>query len=140
MFHVLNRSVARLTIFENPADYDAFLWVIDEVWDVVPLPIFLMILMPNHWHFVVRSTTDDQVGGFFGLLSVMHTIQYHAHYKSSRTGHLYQGRFESFPIQSDEHLLIAMRYLERNPVRANFVERAEDWAWGPAQARQHSED
>ena len=135
VFHVLNRAVARLTIFEKPADYDAFLRVIQETWGVVPLPIFAMVLMPNHWHFVVRPTTDDQVSEFFRRLTVMHTMRYHAHYQTGGTGHLYQGRFKSFPIQSDEHLLIAMRYVERNPVRANFVERAEDWQWSSASVR-----
>ena len=138
VFHVLNRAVARLTIFEKPADYEAFLRVLDETWEVVPLPIFAMVAMPNHWHFVVRPTTDDQVSEFFQRLTVTHTMRYHAHYKTGGTGHLYQGRFKSFPIQSDDHLLIAMRYVERNPVRANFVDLAEDWAWGSAEARQQS--
>ena len=57
VFHVLNRAVARLTIFfEGPADYDAFLRVLDETWRLVPLPIFAMAAMPNHWHFIVRPT------------------------------------------------------------------------------------
>src|SRR5947199_6709818 len=48
---------------------------------------------------------------------------------TTSTGPLYQGRFKSFPIQRDEHLLTAMRYVERNPLRANLVERAEQWRW-----------
>ena len=140
VFHVLNRAVARLTIFEKPADYDAFLRVIDETWDVVRLPIFAMVLMPNHWHFVVRPTTDDQVSEFFRRLTVMHTMRYHAHYRTGGRGHLYQGRFKSFPIQRDEHLLVAMRYVERNPVRAHFVERAEEWQWSSAFARLRPDD
>lgn len=140
VFHVLNRAVARLTIFEKPADYDAFLRVLNETWQLVPLPIFAMAVMPNHWHFIVRPTTDDQVSEFFRRLTVMHTMRYHAHYKTGGTGHLYQGRFKSFPIQRDEHLLVAMRYVERNPVRANFVDLAEEWQWGSAHARQQSAD
>ncbi|MDA1316344.1 MAG: transposase [Acidobacteria bacterium] len=140
VFHVLNRAVARLTIFEKPADYDAFLRVLNETWQLVPLPIFAMAVMPNHWHFVVRPNTDEQVSDFFRRLSVMHTMRYHAHYKTAGTAHLYQGRFKSFPIQSDEHLLTVMRYVERNPVRANFVEQAEDWQWGSAYARQQPTD
>lgn len=60
------------------------------------------------------------------------------HYKIGGTGHLYQGRFQSFPIQSDGHLLTVLRYVERNPVRANFTDLAEDWRWGSAHARQQS--
>jgi REP-associated tyrosine transposase len=102
------------------------------------LPIYAMVAMPNHWHFVVRPTTDDQVSEFFRRLTVMHTMRYHAHDKTGGTGHLYQGRFKSFPIQTDDHLLTVMRYVERNPVRANFTELAETWQWGSAYARQKS--
>jgi REP element-mobilizing transposase RayT len=135
VFHVLNRAVARLTIFEKPEDYEAFMRVLDETWQIVPLPIFAMVAMPNHWHFVVRPETADQVSEFFRRLTVMHTMRWHAHYKTGGTGHLYQGRFKSFPIQSDNHLLTVMRYVERNPVRANLIELAEEWKWSSAYRR-----
>lgn len=134
-FHVLNRAVARLTIFEKPEDYDAFLRVLDETWEQVALPIFSMVLMPNHWHFVVRPTADDQVSTFFRRLTVTHTMRWHAHYRTGGTGHLYQGRFKSFPVQSDEHLLTVMRYVERNALRAGLAERAEAWRWSSAATR-----
>jgi len=50
-------------------------------------------------------------------------------------GHLYQGRFKSFPIESDEHFYSVVRYVERNALRAGLVERAEDWQWGSLQQR-----
>jgi putative transposase len=141
VFHVLNRAVARLTIFEKPEDYASFMCVVEETWEIVPLQIYAMVAMPNHWHFVVRPETSDQVSEFFRRLTVMHTMRWHAHYKTGGTGHLYQGRFKSFPIQTDGHFLTVMRYVERNPVRANFVELAEDWQWSSAHARlQRSND
>jgi putative transposase len=99
------------------------------------LPIFAMVLMPNHWHFVVRPTTDDQLTTFFRRLTLTHTMRWHAHYRTGGTGHLYQGRFKSFPVQTDEHLLMATRYVERNPVRAGLAPRAEAWRWSSAWAR-----
>ena len=45
-------------------------------------------------------------------------------------GHVYQGRFKSFPIAADEHLLAVLRYVDRNPLRAGLVRRAEEWRWG----------
>jgi putative transposase len=135
VFHVLNRAVARMTIFEKPADYAAFMKAVNETWQLVPLPIFAMVVMPNHWHFVVRPTSDDQISEFFRRLTVMHTMRWHAHYKTGGTGHLYQGRFKSFPIQCDQHLWTVMRYVERNPLRARFVKQAEDWHWSSAYIR-----
>ncbi len=136
VFHVLNRGVARLTIFEKPEDYDAMMRVLEETWEQVPLPIFSMALMPNHWHFVVQPTTDQQVSEFFRRLTVTHTMRWHAHYHTGGTGHLYQGRFKSFPVEQSDYLLTLMRYVERNPVRANFVKSAEDWKWSSAWHRQ----
>ena len=81
--------VVRAEKGEKPADYAAFMRVLDETWQLVPLPIYAMVAMPNHWHFVVRPTTDDQVSEFFRRLTVMHTMRYHAHYKTGGTGHLY---------------------------------------------------
>ncbi len=99
VFHVLNPAVARLTIFEKSEEFDAFLQVIDETWEIVPLPIYAMVLMPNRVHFVVQPTTDDQVIEFFRRLSVRHMMRYHVHSGTGGTGHLYQGRF--LPIQLD---------------------------------------
>jgi len=135
VFHILNRSVARMRVFEKPEDYEAFMRVLDETWGIVSLPIFAMVVMPNHWHFVVRPTTNDQLSEFVRRLTVTHTMRWHAHYHTSGSGHLYQGRFKSFPIQSDDHLLTVIRYVERNPLRAGFVDRAEAWKWGSASLR-----
>jgi putative transposase len=53
--------------------------------------------MPNHWHFVVRPTTDDELSRFFRWLTHTHVMRWHAHYHTEGTGHLYQGRFKTFP-------------------------------------------
>lgn len=64
---------------------------------------------------------------------------WHAHHHTSGTGHLYQGRFKSFPVQSDDHLYTVLRYVERNAVRAELVERAEDWRWSSVWRRKHGD-
>lgn len=128
-FHVLNRAVARLPLFEKPEDYDAFERVIAEAHQRDSLPIFAYCVMPNHWHFVVRPQTRHQVTRFFRWLTNTHTMRWHAHYGTQGTGHLYQGRFKAFPIEQDEYLLAVLRYVERNALRANLCARAEDWQW-----------
>jgi putative transposase len=135
VFHCLNRSVARLTIFEKDADYEAFERVLEEAHERIPLRILAYTVMPNHWHLVVWPQTDTDVTEFLQWLTVTHTMRWHAHYQTSGTGHLYQGRFKSFPVQTDEHLLTVLRYVERNPVRAGLAKRAENWRWGSAWRR-----
>jgi putative transposase len=131
-FHVLNRAVARLPLFEKEADYDAFERVLRETLEREALPIYSFCLMPNHWHFVVRPKSNNQLSDFFRWLTHTHTMRWHAHHQTQGTGHLYQGRFKTFPIESDEHLLAVLRYVERNPVRANLCRHAEDWKHGSA--------
>ncbi|MEZ6035768.1 MAG: hypothetical protein R3C17_21935 [Planctomycetaceae bacterium] len=60
---------------------------------------------------------------FVGWLTLTHTQRWHAHRQSTGSGHLYQGRFKSFPVQDDDHFLTVCRYVERNALRA------EDWRW-----------
>ena len=136
-FHVLNRAVARLTLFEKPSDYDAFERVLKEAWEREPLPIFAYVVMPNHWHFVVRPKNKNQVTNFFRWLTHTHTMRWHAHHRTEGTGHLYQGRFKAFPIQEDDHLLAVLRYVERNPLRAKLCDAAEDWSYGSAWRMTH---
>jgi putative transposase len=76
-----------------------------------------------------RDGLDHEVSDFLRWLTVTHAQRRHAHYHSSGSGHLYQGRYKSFPVESDEHLDTVLRYVERNPLRANLVERAQDWRW-----------
>lgn len=137
-FHVLNRAVARLPLFEKPEDYEAFERVVEEAHEREPLPIFSYCVMPNHWHFVVRPKTKHQVTRFFRWLTNTHTMRWHAHHHTEGTGHLYQGRFKTFPIEEDDHLLTVLRYVERNPLRAGLCDRAEDWQWGSMWRRDHA--
>jgi putative transposase len=128
----LNRAVARLPLFEKPGDYEAFESVVTEALERESLPIFAYCVMPNHWHFVVRPETKYQVSTFFRWLTHTHTMRWHAHHHTGGTGHLYQGRFNTFPIEEDDHLLAVLRYVERNPLRAGLCEAAEQWKYGSA--------
>lgn len=137
VFHVINRGVGRRTIFLKDEDYAAFERVMAEAHQRVPIRILSYCLMPNHWHLALWPQSDNQVGDFLKWMTHTHTQRWHAHYHTSGTGHLYQGRFKSFPVQADIHLLLVLRYVERNALRANLVSRAQDWPWGSLWRREH---
>ena len=137
---MINRAVARLTLFEKQEDYEAFKRVLRLAHERVNLGILAYCVMPNHWHFVVHPETDTQVTDFFRWLTHTHTMRWHAHYHTEGTGHLYQGRFKTFPIEEDEHLLSVLRYVERNALQASLVERAEDWKYGSLWRIVHGND
>lgn len=131
-YHVLNRANGRLRLFRKEEDFVAFEAIVDEAFERVPLRILGYVVMGNHWHFVVwpRRGQGEQVTAFFRWLSITHAQRWHAHHATTGMGHVYQGRFKSFPVSDDEHLLAVLRYVERNPLRAGLVKRAEDWRWG----------
>jgi putative transposase len=129
IYHVLNRANGRVNIFDKSADYLAFERILAEVQARLPMRILAWCLMPNHWHLVLWPTQDGSLSDFVRLLTVTHAQRWHAHRASIGTGHLYQGRFKSFVVQQDAHLLTLCRYVERNALRANLVRRAEEWRW-----------
>jgi putative transposase len=129
VYHVLNRAVARLALFEKDADYDAFECVLAEAMVQHPTRLLGYVVMPNHWHLVLRPRAEGELTDFVRWLTHTHVMRWHAHYQTSGSGHLYQGRFKSFPVQTDEHFYTVLRYVERNALRAGLVDRAEDWRW-----------
>jgi putative transposase len=117
-YHALNRAVARLPLFEKEADFEAFERVLHEAHQRTPSRVLAYCVIPNHWHFVLWPKADGELTRFLRWLTHTHTMRWHAHHHTGGTGHLYQGRFKAFPVQSDAHLLTVLRYVERNAVRA----------------------
>jgi putative transposase len=135
VYHVLNRAVARLLLFEKDGDYAAFETVLADALAKHPTRLLAYCLMPNHWHLVLWPSADDELTSFVRWLTHTHTMRWHTHHETRGTGHLYQGRFKSFPVQEDDHLYTVLRYVERNPLRANLVGDARDWRWSSAARR-----
>jgi len=129
IYHVLNRANARSPIFEKPGDFESFEQVLGDAHARHPARILAYCLMPNHWHLVLWPYRDGDLSRFMAWVTLTHTQRWHAHHQSAGSGHLYQGRFKSFPIQADEHFLTVCRYVERNALRAGLVTRAEAWRW-----------
>jgi putative transposase len=137
IYHVLNRGNGRMRLFHKPGDYEAFEQVLVEGMDRYPIELFTYCVMPNHWHFVVRPKTDEALGRWLGWVGVTHVRRHHEHYHCRGGGHLYQGRFKSFPVAQDEYFLALCRYVEANPLRAKLVDRAEQWRWSALWRRTH---
>ena len=130
IYHALNRANGRLGIFEDARDYDAFIRVLGEAVGRYGTRLLAYCVMPNHFHLMLWPKRDGELSSFMRWLTLTHTQRWHAHRQSAGSGHVYQGRFKSFPVSGDEHLAAACRYVESNALRANLVSRAEHWRWG----------
>ena len=95
------------------------------------LQIWAYCLMTNHIHLVA---TPDQENALSFTLKALHSrYTQRQNFLHHWAGHLWQGRFFSTPLD-ESYFWRAMRYVERNPVRAGLVERAEDYRWSSAAA------
>lgn len=128
-YHVLNRRVGRLSLFDKPADYAAFETILHAAYTRTRIRLAAYCLMPNHWHLLLWPRQDGELSEVLRWITVTHTQRWHAHRHTAGTGPVYQGRFKSFPVQTDEHFLTVARYVERNALRAKLVDRAEHWQW-----------
>jgi len=137
VYHVLNRANGRLRLFREEPDFLAFYKVLLQAHARHSIRILAWCVMSNHWHFVVWPRKDGELSRFFGYLGLTHATRWQVAHNAVGTGHVYQGRFKNFMIEEDEHLLWALRYVERNPLRAGVVKRAQDWRWSSLHARLH---
>ena len=100
-YHVLNRRVGRLPLFEKPTDYAAFEKILAEAQAQTKIRIAAYCLMPNHWHLLLWPRQDGELSEVLRWITVTHTQRWHAHHHTAGTGPVYQGRFKSFPVQTD---------------------------------------
>jgi len=136
VYHVLNRANGRLRIFRKAGDFVAFERILGEASARVAMRLCGYCLMSTHWHLLVWPHGDRDLPDFMQWLTLTHTQRYHVAHGTVGMGHLYQGRYKSFPVKDDGHYLTALRYIEANPVRAGLVPKAGTWPWSSFAIRQ----
>jgi putative transposase len=129
VYHVMNRAAGRLILFESPSDYIAFQRLLSFGQRRTTMQILAYCLMSNHWHLLLWPEDDRGLSVFMHWLTAVHARRWLLAHDAVGRGAVYQSRFKSIPVQTGEHLLTVWRYVERNPLRANLVLRAEMWPW-----------
>ncbi len=124
-YHVLNRGNLRAEVFHGEGDFHAFVRLIGQASARIKMRVLAYCLMPNHFHLALWPEQDGHLSRWMHWLLTAHVRRYRKVHQGS--GHIWQGRFKAFPIQEDDHLLTVIRYIERNPLRAGLVGRAEEW-------------
>jgi putative transposase len=129
VYQVLNRAHGRLRIFRKDSDFLAFEKTLADGAALFSLCLCGHCILSNHGHLLVWPRGDDDLSNFMHWITLTHTQRYHVSHGTTGIGHLYQGRYKSFPVQSDAHYLTVLRYIEANPLRAGLVRDAGRWAW-----------
>lgn len=139
VYHVLNRANGRLRIFKKSGDFSAFERILIEGLARFPMRLLGYCLMGNHWHLLLWPRGDGDLSAFMQWVTMTHSQRWHAAHGTAGMGHLYQGRFKSFPVQSSDYYLTVLRYIESNPLRAELVKSSRDWPWSSLAIRQGME-
>ena len=135
--HVTQRGARRLETFFSDADYRAYIALLGEHCRAAGVAVWGYCLMPNHVHLILAPSDEDGLRRALGEAHRRYTRR--VNFREGWRGHLWQERFHSFPLD-EPHLAAAVRYVERNPVRAGLAKRPEDWVWSSARAHLDGRD
>lgn len=125
-YHVMIRGNERKNLFLDEEDKQRFIEILTAKKRDAGFLIYAYCLMDNHVHLLVRESAE-------GLATMMKRINvsyvYYFNQKNHRTGHLFQDRFKSEPIDNERYLLAVLRYIHNNPVKAGIAEKPGQYKW-----------
>lgn len=130
IYHIYNRSNARVPIFKSREDHLYFTSLLKEYSLRFLLKIYHWVIMSNHYHLLLEMETPKLVSKVMAGLAKSYTNYYHKIYSTS--GFLWQGRFKLQPVQKEKYLIACGRYIERNPVKAGLVQKAYEYPYSSA--------
>lgn len=129
--HVLQRGNRRQKVFFKDSDKEKYLEILNLQARLFELEIWAYCLMDNHVHLIVMPKTEDSLTKAISETHQLYTRM--INFRENWRGYLWQGRFKSNPMD-ERYLYGAVRYVERNPVRAKIVKKAERYPWSSAKA------
>lgn len=129
IYHITMRGINRQQIFIDDEDAERFLQVVRATQTISGFTLYAYCLMGNHVHLVLKEG-DEPLEKIMKRIGVRYVYWYN--WKYMRSGHLFQDRFGSEPVDDDGYFLTVIKYVHRNPVKAGVCERCEDYAFSSA--------
>ena len=126
LYHLMSRGNHGQDIYLNDADRNLFLETLSEMSERFEVDIFAYVLMPNHYHLLVR-TNRANLKKSMQWFGTAYTLRFNN--RNLKKGHLFQGRYKSILIQNDAYLTQLSCYIHRNPLKAGIVRRLVDYKW-----------
>ena len=126
--HIVQRGHNRQVVFVDSMDYRYYLATLEEFKAEYGLKVYAFCLMTNHVHLLIQPS--EQKSGLAALMKRLAGRQTRYRNKmEGRSGTLWESRFKSSPVQTDQYVLACKRYIEMNPVRARMVSNPADYPW-----------
>ena len=126
LYHITSRGNERKAIYQDEHDFHLFLQILGDVCEHYNWLIHAYCLMTNHYHLLLETPDANLSKGMRQLNGVFTQAINKKHH---RVGHLFQGRYKSILVDSDNYLLELNRYIVLNPVRAHMVAHPNEWPW-----------
>jgi putative transposase len=126
MYHIMLRGTNRQEIFHDDEDHDRFLETLDQYGKKRKMKVYGWCLMGNHVHLLVGEGEED-ISATIKRMGISYAWFYNRKYNT--IGHLFQDRFKSEKVDSDDYLMTVIRYIHQNPVKAGIVKKAAEWKW-----------
>ena len=126
IYHIILRGINKQRIFEDDKDNQYFLEKLKTYKDISGYEIYAYCLMSNHNHLLMKEG-EEPLSTAFRRLGASYVYWYN--WKYSRNGHLFQDRFKSEPVETDEYFLTVMRYIHQNPLKAGIVKDIQEYPW-----------
>lgn len=125
-YHVIMRGNNKGMIFNSETNKKDFLIMLKEQEDNDLIEVVAWCIMDNHVHLIVKADIDN-LSSAMKCINVRYAMRYN--YKNQSVGHVFQGRFKSQPIDTDSYLLLAVRYVHQNPLKAGMTSELAEYRW-----------
>ena len=126
VYHVLLRGINKQLLFEEAEDYSKFISVLTEVKELSKFKLYAYCLMGNHVHMLLKEGAEP-LAKIFKRIGARYVFWFN--WKYGRNGHLFQDRFRSEVVESDEYFSAALTYIYLNPVKAGLCNESREYEW-----------
>ncbi len=126
IYHVMLRGINQQQIFYEESDYEKLKQIIKESEEPNRFRIFAYCFMGNHIHLLIKEE-EETIGQAIKRIGLHFVYWYNIKYQ--RVGHLFQDRFKSEPVESNEYFLTVLRYIHQNPVKANLCKSIKEYKY-----------
>ena len=126
IYHVMLRGINRQNIFEDDRDRTCFMTILKECKEISGFRLHAFVLMTNHIHLLIEPA-DEPLDRIFRRIGTRYAVWYNRKYQ--RAGHLFQDRFRSENVETDQYFITVLRYILQNPMKAGMESRPGSYRW-----------